>query len=83
MKYTFKDAYNSFDDVRVGECFSFVNNPQFPQTTVFMKIPTVIQETDGEEYTCNSICLVGNRLHYIGSQENVIIRDVELIINKR
>ena len=80
MKYTFKDAYNNFEDVKVGECFSFVNKSRFPQTTVFMKLPTV-EDFTKEKY--NSICLVGNTLHYIDSEESVIIRDVELIIKKR
>ena len=84
MKYTFVDAYNnSFEDIRVGECFSLVNNSEFPQTTIFMKLPTVRRIENGEDNAYNSICLVNNKLHYVISKEQIIIRDVELIINKR
>lgn len=82
MKYTFKDVYNNFEDIKVGECFSIVNSSRFPQTTVFMKLPTVIEDNFDKEL-CNSICLCGSTLHYICNEEKVIIRDVELIIKKR
>lgn len=83
MKYNFIDAYDSFEDVQVGECFSFVHNSQFPQTTVFMKLPIVRHVGKEGELTYNSICLVNNKLCYICSKEQIIICDVELIIKKR
>lgn len=83
MKYTFIDTYDSFEDVQVGECFSFVNNSQFPQTTVFMKLPIVIHVGNEGELTYNSICLTNDKLYYVCGKEQIIIRDVELIVKKR
>ena len=83
MKYTFVDNYDSFEDVKVGEVFSLVNDPTYPQTTLFMKLPVLrTDHTDGENSTFNTICLCGNKMFYICSKQQVVIRDVELMVKR-
>ena len=83
MKYIFVDNYDSFEDVKVGEVFSLVNNSTYPQTTLFMKLPVLITDPiDGERSTYNTICLCGNKMFYICSKQQVIIRNVELVVKK-
>ncbi len=83
MKYTFVDNYDSFEDVKVGEVFSLVNDSTYPQTTLFMKLPVLrTDRIDGEYNTYNAICLCGNKMFYICSKQQVVIHDAELIVRK-
>ena len=91
MKYTFVDNYDNFEDVKVGEVFSLVDDEKYPPTTLFMKLPIVKDDEDNDNpfNTCNAICLVaphlhedGSCLHYICNKQQVVIRDAELIVRK-
>ena len=92
MKYTFVDNYDSFENVKVGEVFNLVNDDKYPSSTLFMKLPVISKDnkdSDNPFHTYNAICLVaphlhedGSCMHYICSKQQVVIRDVELIVKK-
>lgn len=81
MKITFRDkTSNNFEDVKLGGCFTLVDNKSYPDT-VFMKLPTVFNY-EGSSCSYNCINLVNNALYSVGNYEQVFIHNVELVVDK-